>query len=134
LVNQGQGLFPYWSAECYGRTEVGGNAHGLPGYRFVTNPQHRAEVEQFWRLQPGQISPYPGRTASDIITGLENAEVGFLDRGYEPSRYNARSRADQTSLGAIALTVYQEVYHPTETSAYAHVLLPATQWRRKRLL
>ncbi|MGB7059676.1 MAG: molybdopterin dinucleotide binding domain-containing protein, partial [Geitlerinemataceae cyanobacterium] len=29
------------------------------------------------------------------------------------------------------LTVYQDAYYPTETSAYAHILLPATQWSEK---
>jgi ferredoxin-nitrate reductase len=28
-------------------------------------------------------------------------------------------------------TIYQEAYYPTETSAYAHILLPATQWSEK---
>ncbi|HCF27788.1 MAG TPA: nitrate reductase catalytic subunit, partial [Cyanobacteria bacterium UBA11049] len=28
-------------------------------------------------------------------------------------------------------TVYQDAYYPTETAAYAHVLLPATQWSEK---
>jgi len=41
------------------------------------NPQDRDVVEQFWKLKPGQISSN-GRTAWDIITGLENGEVGCL--------------------------------------------------------
>ena len=28
-------------------------------------------------------------------------------------------------------TIYQDAYYPTETSAYAHVLLPAAQWGEK---
>jgi len=28
-------------------------------------------------------------------------------------------------------TIYQDAYYPTETSAYAHVLLPASQWGEK---
>ncbi len=117
-----------------GGREVGGNAHGLPGYRFVTNPQHRAEVEQFWRLQPGQISPYPGRTASDIITGLENAEVGFLwIVATNPAVTMPDLERTKLALARSPFTVYQEVYHPTETSAYAHVLLPATQWSEKTI-
>jgi ferredoxin-nitrate reductase len=30
-----------------------------------------------------------------------------------------------------AFTVYQDAYYPTETAAYAHVLLPAAQWGEK---
>jgi len=111
---------------------VGGNAHGLPGYRYVNNPQHRAEVEQFWGLPPGQISPAPGRTAWDIITGLENKEVGFL---WIVATNAAVTLPDlertKAALRRSPFTVYQEVYYPTETAAYAHVLLPATQWSEK---
>ena len=44
-----------------GGREAGGLAYLLPGYRSVTRPEHRAEVEQFWGLQPGTISPQTGR-------------------------------------------------------------------------
>ncbi|HEY9655543.1 MAG TPA: molybdopterin-dependent oxidoreductase, partial [Crinalium sp.] len=54
-----------------GGREAGGLSHLLPGYRSIKNPQHRAEVEQFWGLEPGQIAAQPGRTAWDMITGLE---------------------------------------------------------------
>ncbi len=54
-----------------GGREVGGLCNLLPGYRHVSYPEQRAEVEQFWGLPPGQISPNWGRTAWDIITGLE---------------------------------------------------------------
>ncbi len=115
-----------------GGREVGGSAHGLPGYRFVTNPQHRTEVEQFWGLQPGQISPHPGRTAWDIITGLENGEVGFLwIVATNPVVTMPDLERTKAALRRSPFTVYQEVYYPTETAAYAHVLLPATQWSEK---
>lgn len=61
-----------------GGREAGGLAHILPGYRMVTNGQHRAEVEQFWGLPPGQISPHPGLNAWEMITGLERGAVGCL--------------------------------------------------------
>ncbi len=113
-----------------GGREVGGNALGLPGYRYVTNPQHRAEVEQFWGLQPGQISPHPGRTA--WVPGLENGEVGFLwIAATNPAVTLPDLERTKAALRRSPFTVYQEVYYPTETAAYAHVLLPATQWSEK---
>ncbi len=111
---------------------TGGNAHGLPGYRFVTNPQHRDVVEQFWGLPPGQISPAPGRTAWDIITGLEKGEVRFLwIVATNPVVSMPDLERTKAALRRSPFTVYQEVYYPTETAAYAHVLLPATQWSEK---
>ena len=115
-----------------GGREVGGMCNLLPGYRHVQNPQQRAEVEQFWKLKPGQISPNWGRTAWDIITGLENGDVGCL---WIVATNPAVSMPDveraKAALRRSPFTVYQDAYYPTETAAYAHVLLPAAQWGEK---
>ncbi len=115
-----------------GGREAGGLAHLLPGYRFVSNPQHRAEVEQFWHLPPGHISPTPGRTVWDMIIGLEQEEVQFLwIAATNPAVSMPDLERTKAALLKSPFTVYQEAYYPTETSAYAHVLLPATQWSEK---
>jgi len=115
-----------------GGREAGGLAYILPGYRVVTNAQHRAEVEQFWGLPPGQISPHPGRQAWEMITGLERGEVGCL---WIAATNPAVSMPDLPRTKAALLrspfTIYQDAYYPTETAAYAHVLLPAAQWGEK---
>lgn len=115
-----------------GGRATGGSAQGLPGFRYVTNPHDRAEVEQFWGLPTGQISPTPGRTAWDIVTGLEDEEVGFLwILATNPLVTLPDLERTKAAFGRSPFTVYQEVYYPTETAAYAHVLLPATQWSEK---
>lgn len=115
-----------------GGRETGGLASLLPGYRSVTNPQHRAEVEQFWGLPAGSISPQPGRDAWNLILGLERGEVRLL---WIVATNPAVSLPDLTRTKAALLkspfTIYQDAYHPTETAAYAHVLLPAAQWSEK---
>ncbi|MBD2176967.1 nitrate reductase [Pseudanabaena sp. FACHB-1998] len=115
-----------------GGREAGGLAHLLPGYRFVTNPDHRAELESFWKFPSGQISPQMGRTAWDIIRGLEAGEVDLL---WIAATNPAVSFPDlvrtKAALRRSPFTVYQDAYYPTETSAFAHVLLPATQWSEK---
>jgi ferredoxin-nitrate reductase len=112
-----------------GGREAGGLSHLLPGYRFVSNPQHRADVEQAWGLEPGQISPQPGRAAWEMITGLETGEVGFLwIAATNPVVSMPDVERTKKALRRSPFTVYQEAYYPTETSAYAHVLLPAAQW------
>jgi ferredoxin-nitrate reductase len=115
-----------------GGREVGGLAHLLPGYRFVTDPQHRAEVEQFWGLPPGRISPTPGRDAWNTIVGLEQDEVGLLwIAATNPVVSMPDLERTKAALKRSPFTIYQEAYYPTETSAYAHVLLPAMQWSEK---
>ena len=115
-----------------GGREAGGLANLLPGYRFVANPQHRAELESFWGLPAGQISNQVGRTAWDIIRGLESNEVDFL---WIAATNPAVSFPDLVRTKAALLrspfTVYQDAYYPIETSAFAHILLPATQWSEK---
>ncbi|WP_338038189.1 molybdopterin-dependent oxidoreductase [Neosynechococcus sphagnicola] len=119
-------------AQCHGGREAGGLSHLLPGYRSVKDPQHRAEVEQFWGLPPGQISPYPGRTAWEMILGLETGAVGLLwIAATNPVVSLPDLARTKAALRQSAFTIYQEAYYPTETSAYAHVLLPATQWSEK---
>jgi ferredoxin-nitrate reductase len=115
-----------------GGREAGGLSHLLPGYRSVKNPQHRAELEWFWRLPPQHISDRPGRSAWDIVRGLENDEIGLL---WIAATNPAVSFPDlvrtKAALRRSPFTIYQDAYYPIETSAYAHVLLPATQWSEK---
>jgi ferredoxin-nitrate reductase len=115
-----------------GGREAGGLSHLLPGYRLVRDPQHRAEVETFWKLPPGQISPHPGRTVWDLITGLEQGAIQCL---WIAATNPAVSLPDlnrvKAALAQSPFTIYQEAYFPTETSAYAHLLLPACQWSEK---
>ena len=115
-----------------GGREVGGLCNLLPGYRHVQNSQDRDVVEQFWKLKPGQISSNWGRTAWDIITGLENGEVSCLwIVATNPAVSMPDLERTKAALRRSPFTVYQDAYYPTETTAYAHVLLPAAQWGEK---
>lgn len=115
-----------------GGREAGGLAHLLPGYRSVKNPQHRAEVEEFWGLPAGSISPDAGRTAWETIAGLESEEVGLLwIAATNPAVSMPDLERTKAALLRSPFTIYQDAYYPTETTAYAHVLLPAAQWSEK---
>lgn len=115
-----------------GGREAGGLSHLLPGYRSIKNAQHRAEVERIWHLPENRISPFPGRDIWRMITGLETGEVGVL---WVAATNPAVSLPDLERTKAALLkspfTIYQDAYYPTETAAYAHVLLPAAQWGEK---
>ncbi|MGV0023702.1 molybdopterin oxidoreductase family protein [Phormidesmis priestleyi] len=115
-----------------GGREAGGLCGLLPGYRSVVNSQHRAEVEQFWRLPAGRISPTAGRTGWEMITGLETGDIGLL---WVVATNPAVSMPDlertKAALRRSPFTIYQDCYNPTEMVDYAHVLLPAAQWSEK---
>ncbi len=115
-----------------GGREAGGLAHILPGYRVVTNPEHRADVERLWQLPAGRISAQPGRMAWDIITGLETHDVGCLWVACtNPVVSFPDLERTKAALGQSPFTIFQDAYHPTEMAEFAHVLLPAAQWSEK---
>jgi ferredoxin-nitrate reductase len=115
-----------------GGREAGGLAHILPGYRVVKNPQHRQEVEQLWGVPTGRISAEPGLAAWDMILGLEQGRVGlFWVAATNPAVSMPDIERTKAALLKSPFTVYQDAYYPTETAAYAHVLLPAAQWGEK---
>lgn len=115
-----------------GGREAGGLAHILPGYRVVKNPQHRREIEEFWELEPGQISDQVGLNAWEMITGLETGNVGLLwVAATNPAVSMPDLERTKAALMRSPFTIYQDAYYPTETSQYAHILLPAAQWGEK---
>jgi ferredoxin-nitrate reductase len=115
-----------------GGREAGGLAHILPGYRLVKNPAHRAEIEQLWNLPAGRISPNTGKTAWEMITGMETGAIGLLwIVATNPAVSMPDLQRTKAALLRSPFTIHQDAYYPTETSKYAHVLLPAAQWSEK---
>ncbi|MEN9217148.1 MAG: molybdopterin-dependent oxidoreductase, partial [Gloeomargarita sp. HHBFW_bins_162] len=115
-----------------GGRETGGLAHLLPGYRQVENPVHRQEIEQFWGLPAGSICPKSGRSMWEMITGLEQKKVHFLwIIATNPLVSMPDLERVKLALYNSPFTVVQDAYFPTETTALAHLLLPAAQWGEK---
>jgi ferredoxin-nitrate reductase len=67
-----------------------------------------------------------------MFTGLETEEVGLLwIAATNPAVSMPDLERTKAALLRSPFTIYQEAYYPTETSAYAHLLLPAAQWSEK---
>jgi anaerobic selenocysteine-containing dehydrogenase len=115
-----------------GGRETGGLSHLLPGYRLVADPAARDVIERHWGLAPGSISPAPGRSALEIFEGLAAGEVRAV---WILCTNPAASMPDldlvEKALRQAELVVVQDAYHPTETTRFADVLLPAAQWPEK---
>ena len=115
-----------------GGRETGGLAHLLPGYRHVADPDARATVERHWGCPPGRIAPTPGRSALEIFEGLATGHVRAV---WILCTNPAASMPDldlvEKALRQADLVVVQDAYHPTETTRFADVLLPAAQWPEK---
>lgn len=114
-----------------GGREVGGLAHLLPGYRLIENEQHRREIEGAWNLAPESISARPGLPATEMFRALDDGAVKFL---WVTATNPAVSMPDlartRRALRAAEFVVVQDAY-PTETTAYADLILPAAQWGEK---
>ncbi len=115
-----------------GGRESGGLAHLLPGYRRVTDAAERAVVERHWGVAPGAIRSTPGRSALEIFEGLREGSVRAV---WILCTNPAASLPDldlaEKALRQAELVIVQDAYHPTETSRFADVLLPAAQWPEK---
>lgn len=112
-----------------GGREVGYMSGGLPGQRSVHLARDRAETEALWKIPPGTIQPRPGPPAVDLFHALERGEIkavwiiGSNPVATLPNRERVRQGLERAEL-----VVVQDAYHPTETSRFAHILLPGAVW------
>ncbi len=115
-----------------GGRETGLLCHQLPGYRLVEDASHRAQVEEYWGVTPGSIQEKQGLSAIEMFRALER---GTLKAIWIAATNPAVSMPDlhqiQRGLNRAELVVVSDAYHPTETTHFAHVVLPAAQWGEK---
>jgi len=115
-----------------GGRETGGLAHLLPGYRLVADAGARATVERHWGLPVGRLSSSSGRAALEIFEGLASGEVRAV---WIICTNPAASMPDldlvEKALRQADLVIVQDAYHPTETTRFADLVLPAAQWPEK---
>lgn len=115
-----------------GGREAGLLAHQLPGYRLVENPEDRRAVEAFWGLPPGRIAPQPGLTAIEMFRALESGRLKAIwIAATNPLVSLPDLHQVRRALARAELVIVQDAYHPTETTASAHLLLPAATWAEK---
>jgi ferredoxin-nitrate reductase len=117
-----------------GGRESGGLAHLLPGYRSVTSSEDRLDMRRAWRLParaPG-ISPQPGIAATELVEAIERGEVRAVwIVATNPVVSQPDAERFAAALRRCELVVVQDAFHPTETGALAHLLLPAAAWPEK---
>ena len=112
-----------------GGREVGYLSQGLPGQRVVTDADDRAFIEKIWGVAPGTIKPAPGLDAVHLFKKMQTGEVKAVwIIGTNPVATMPRRAGVIDALKTAELVIVQDVYHPTETSRYADVLLPGAVW------
>jgi ferredoxin-nitrate reductase len=114
-----------------GGREVGGLANILPAHRDVTNPQHRAEMEAFWKA-PVKIADKPGLTATEMFKAMEDDKLKAIwIINTNPLVSMPDVHTVENALNKGRFVVVQDVSTRADTVAFADVVLPAAAWLEK---
>jgi assimilatory nitrate reductase catalytic subunit len=113
-----------------GGREVGGLSNLLSAHRDLANPEHRAEIAQFWGVP--FVPAKPGKSAIDLFASLKSGEIKAVWIACtNPAQSLPNLGAVREALQAADYVVLQEAYGNTDTADYADLLLPATGWGEK---
>ncbi|MRG92291.1 molybdopterin-dependent oxidoreductase [Polyangium spumosum] len=108
-----------------GGRDMGYMSHGLPGQRKVLDEAHRAEVEALWGLPAGSIGEAPGHDAVAMFEAMERGEIRAIwIIGTNPAASMPNLPVVRRGLERAELVIVQDAFYPTETTRFAHVVLP----------
>ncbi|HEC84307.1 MAG TPA: nitrate reductase, partial [Thioploca sp.] len=112
-----------------GGREVGALANQLAAHMDF-DPQHRGLVQEFW--QSPHIPAEAGLKAVDLFAAVAKGEVKAVwIMATNPVVSLPNADAVKQALAQCELVVVSDCVRHTDTTAYAHVLLPALTWGEK---
>jgi len=113
-----------------GGREVGGLANMLAAHMDLDSEQHRRIVQEFWRSP--QIAAKPGLKAVELFEAIHAGKVKAVwIMATNPVVSLPNADKVRTALQRCELVVVSDCVAATDTTALAHVLLPATGWGEK---
>jgi sulfite reductase (NADPH) flavoprotein alpha-component len=108
-----------------GGRDCGYMSHTLPGYRSVELPADRRQVEQLWGLPRDTIRDKAGFDAVQLFDAMDQGKVKALwIIGSNPAASMPNLPKIRRALENTPLVIVQDCYFPTETTAFAHIILP----------
>jgi formate dehydrogenase major subunit len=110
-----------------GASDVGAMPNVLPGYRDVSDPEVRADVEEVWGFE---IPSTPGLTNVEVSHEIGNTIQGLYIMGENPVMSEPDTNMVEKRMEELDFMVVQDIF-PTETTAFADVVLPATSWAER---
>jgi formate dehydrogenase major subunit/formate dehydrogenase alpha subunit len=119
-----------------GACDMGALPNVFPGYQPVTDAAARARFAAGWQLSgvadgAALFGDGPGRTVTEMIPQAgEGAIRALYILGEDPVLTEPDSNHARACLEACEFVVLQEIF-PTETAAYADVLLPGAAFAEK---
>jgi len=113
-------------------TREAGFTSSLPGYRPFERVACREELARLWNLPLDRIPVERGLAYPDIIEAVLERRIRALwIIATNPIVSFPNLGALQQALESLEFLVVQDGYHPTPTSDYAHLVLPAAIWGEK---
>ena len=118
---------------CGTAREVGTFAHRLPADMVVTNPAHRAHVEEVWRVPKGLLPDKPGFHAVLQDRMLKDGKLNWYWTQTTNNVQAGPNSGNETYPGyrnPENFVVVSDAY-PTVTAMSADLILPAAMWVEK---
>ena len=113
-----------------GGRETGGLANMLAAHMELGDPEHRRIVQTFW--QSPRIADTPGLNAVDMFRAVGDGRIKALwIMATNPVDSMPGADGVRAALAACPFVVVSDVARHTDTTAHAHVLLPALAWGEK---
>lgn len=114
-------------ANGQGGREHGQKADQLPGYRLIEDPAHRAHIAGVWGV-PEEELPRKGVSAYEMMEAIDREEIkALIILSSNPVVSNPNSQLVERALKKLKFLVVIDLL-PSETSRFAHVLLPGSAY------
>jgi assimilatory nitrate reductase catalytic subunit len=113
-----------------GGREVGGMANMLAAHMEIADPAHRDRVQRFWRSPA--IAAAPGLKAVELFDAVHEGRIKALwIMATNPVVSLPDADKVKQALQRCPLVIVSDCVQRTDTTALAHVLLPAAAWGEK---
>ncbi len=113
-----------------GGREVGGLANQLAAHMEIDNDGHRALVRDFWKSPT--MATRAGLKAVDLFRAIGEGRIKAVwIMGTNPVDSLPDANRVAAALGVCPFVVVSDVVARTDTTKFAHVLLPAQAWGEK---
>jgi formate dehydrogenase major subunit len=119
----GAGLLPLRGQNnVQGNADMGGMPDAFTGYQALDDADARARLSRIWSALPPTT---PGKTIPELLDAAVSGELrGLWIQGEDIAQSDPNQRHVEVALARLDFLVVQELF-PSETQAFAHLVLPA---------
>lgn len=116
---------------CGSVREVGALSHLLPGHRLVANAKHREEIAKIWNIPAEKIKPVMGYHTMAMFQAAVDGDLKCLWINTTNPAHSLPNAIHYHSGMEKVFLVVVDAFHPTLTTEFADVVLPAAFWCEK---